>query len=110
MTEFIIAEKKDKIGVVTLNRPDAMNALCAGLIVELAEALDAFEADDDICVMINGSDAPHEFTLRGDRRWCRVIDTAGDPPDDIQPPGKEVALAGEGIRLEPRSVVVLVAR
>ncbi|MBT5108938.1 MAG: enoyl-CoA hydratase, partial [Rhodospirillaceae bacterium] len=57
MTEFIIAEKKDKIGVVTLNRPDAMNALCAGLIVELAQALDAFEADDDICVIvITGSD------------------------------------------------------
>ena len=57
MTEFIIAEKKDKIGVVTLNRPDVMNALCAGLIVELAQALDDFEADDDICVIvITGSD------------------------------------------------------
>jgi enoyl-CoA hydratase len=56
-TEFIIVEKKDQIGVITLNRPEAMNALCAGLIVELAAALDDFEADDAISVIvITGSD------------------------------------------------------
>ncbi|MFT6579928.1 MAG: enoyl-CoA hydratase [Alphaproteobacteria bacterium] len=56
-TEFIIVEKKDQIGVITLNRPEAMNALCAGLIVELASALDDFEADDAISVIvITGSD------------------------------------------------------
>jgi enoyl-CoA hydratase len=56
-TEFIIVEKKDQIGVITLNRPEAMNALCAGLIVELADALDDFETDDAISVIvITGSD------------------------------------------------------
>jgi enoyl-CoA hydratase len=56
-TEFIIVEKKDQIGVITLNRPEAMNALCAGLIEELASALDDFEADDAISVIvITGSD------------------------------------------------------
>jgi len=55
--EYILVEKKDTIGVIILNRPEAMNALCAGLIAELAGALDEFEADDDICVIvITGSD------------------------------------------------------
>jgi enoyl-CoA hydratase len=55
--EFIIAEKIDRVGVITLNRPEALNALCAGLVREVAEAVDGFEADDDIgCLVITGSE------------------------------------------------------
>jgi len=55
--ENIIVETRGPVGVVRLNRPKALNALCAALIVELGEALDAYEADDDIgCIVITGSD------------------------------------------------------
>jgi len=44
------------VGLITLNRPQALNALCAELIRELGTALDAFEADDAIgAVVITGS-------------------------------------------------------
>jgi enoyl-CoA hydratase len=54
---FIIAETRGKVGLVTLNRPQQLNALCDALIDELGEALTAFEADDGIgCIVITGSE------------------------------------------------------
>jgi len=55
--EHILTEKKDAVGIITLNRPKALNALCAGLIEELGRALDDMEADDDIgAVVLTGSE------------------------------------------------------
>jgi enoyl-CoA hydratase len=55
--ENILVETKGAVGIVTLNRPKALNALCVALVTELGQALDAFEADDAIgCVVITGSD------------------------------------------------------
>jgi len=53
----ILAETRGPVGLITLNRPQALNALCAALIAELGQALDGFEADDAIgAVVITGSD------------------------------------------------------
>lgn len=55
--ENIIVETKDRVGLITLNRPDALNALNSALIGELGQALDGFEADAAIgCVVITGSE------------------------------------------------------
>ena len=55
--ETIIAETRGRVGIITLNRPAALNALNSPLIAELTAALDAFEADDAIgCIVITGSD------------------------------------------------------
>ncbi len=55
--ENIIVETQDNVGLITLNRPKALNALCVALINELARALDAFEADDAIgCIVLTGSE------------------------------------------------------
>jgi enoyl-CoA hydratase len=53
----ILADNEgDGVGVITLNRPEALNALCYELIGELNSALDAFEADDSInCIVLTGS-------------------------------------------------------
>lgn len=52
----IMVETKGKVGLVTLNRPNALNALNGALIGEMSQALDAFEADDAIgCIVITGS-------------------------------------------------------
>jgi enoyl-CoA hydratase len=53
----IAVETRGRIGVVRLNRPQALNALNASLISELSAAVDAFEADGSIgCILITGSD------------------------------------------------------
>ena len=55
--ENILVETKGAVGIVTLNRPKALNALCAALVAEMGQALDAFEADDGIgCVVVTGSE------------------------------------------------------
>ena len=55
--EHIIAEDRGRVGLITLNRPAALNALNAALIAELSQALDAFEADDGIgCIVLTGSE------------------------------------------------------
>ncbi|NQV43973.1 MAG: enoyl-CoA hydratase [Rhodospirillales bacterium] len=56
MYETIIAEIRDVVGLITLNRPDALNALNGQLISEMGRALVAFEADDAIgAIVITGS-------------------------------------------------------
>jgi len=53
----IIAETKGRVGIVRLNRPQALNALNKALMIELVQAIDAYEADDNIgCLLITGSD------------------------------------------------------
>jgi enoyl-CoA hydratase len=55
--ENILVETRGQIGLITLNRPKALNALNAALMQELTRALDAFEADDAIgCMIITGSE------------------------------------------------------
>jgi enoyl-CoA hydratase len=55
--EFILSEKKERVGLVTLNRPKQLNALNAKLMQELAQALYAFDADDGIgCIVVTGSE------------------------------------------------------
>ena len=53
----IIVETRGNIGLVTLNRPAALNALNAALVSEMSRAIDAFEEDDKIgCIVITGSE------------------------------------------------------
>ena len=55
--EHILVETRDSVGLITLNRPKAMNALCADLAREIAEAVDAYEADDNIgALVVTGSE------------------------------------------------------
>jgi enoyl-CoA hydratase len=55
--ENIIVETKGRVGVIRLNRPNALNALNRALIAELTLAIDAFEADSNIgCMLITGSE------------------------------------------------------
>ena len=55
--EMIIAEKRGRVGLITLNRPKAMNALNDQVMDEIGQALDGFEADDGIgAIVITGSE------------------------------------------------------
>ncbi len=52
----IIVETHEAVGLIRLNRPDALNALCQELTEEMGEALDTFEADEKVgAVVITGS-------------------------------------------------------
>jgi len=55
--ELIKCEKKDRVGLVTLNRPKQMNALNPQLMQELGRALQDFDADEGIgAIVITGNE------------------------------------------------------
>ena len=53
----LIVETRGKVGIIRLNRPQALNALNAALMTELSGAIDGFEIDPLVsCMVITGSD------------------------------------------------------
>jgi len=50
--DMIKSEIVDRVALVRLDRPSALNALCAALVSELAQTLDALEADDEVAAII----------------------------------------------------------
>jgi len=56
-SETVLVETRGRVGLIRLNRPQALNALNSALIRDLARAVDRFEADANIgCMVITGSD------------------------------------------------------
>jgi len=54
--ETLLTEVDGAIAIITLNRPEAMNAFNNALMDELTQALDRFDQDDDIgCIILTGS-------------------------------------------------------
>lgn len=55
--DLIKTEVRGKVGLITLNRPKALNALCNGLINDIVHAATAFDHDDNIgAIVITGSE------------------------------------------------------
>ena len=55
--QHILAETRGRVGLITLNRPKALNALSSEMMREIGEALAAFERDDAIgAMLLTGSD------------------------------------------------------
>ena len=55
--ETIITSRDERVALITLNRPKALNALNDQLMDELGHALQSFDADDEIaCIVITGSE------------------------------------------------------
>ncbi len=64
--DILLYEKHDKVVVITLNRPERMNALSTELFERLAEAWEKFAADDDAWVAV--------VTGTGDKAFCAGAD------------------------------------
>ena len=55
--ETILTEQRGRVALITLNRPQALNALSLQVMRELGDALTAFDADAGIgCIVITGSE------------------------------------------------------
>jgi len=54
--ETIITERRDRVLLVTLNRPQALNALNSQVLADLLDAMRAFDGDQDLgCAVVTGS-------------------------------------------------------
>ena len=55
--ETLKVSKEGAVGILTLNRPEAMNALNTKMVTELIQALEGFEVDEEVrCLVIAGSE------------------------------------------------------
>ena len=55
--QHVLVEKRGKVGLVTLNRPKALNALCNDLMSELSIALKELENDSSVgAIVLTGSE------------------------------------------------------
>jgi 2-(1,2-epoxy-1,2-dihydrophenyl)acetyl-CoA isomerase len=64
--EFILAERRDGVAVITLNRPDKLNALSFSLMGEVDRALTEYERDDAVGAVV--------LTGAGDRAFSAGAD------------------------------------
>ena len=76
----IIVDVEDQIATIRLNRPDALNALNAELLSELADAVSAADANDKIrCLILTGSEkafaAGADITEMADLSFVDVFST-----------------------------------
>jgi enoyl-CoA hydratase len=74
----VICQRMGRCGVVTLNRPKALNALTLNMVRLIAAALDAWETDPEIsCVAIRGA-GERAFCAGGDIKRLCELGKAGD--------------------------------
>src|SRR3989475_9375669 len=82
--QYILVDRDERVGIVTLNRPKELNALNFHLVGELADALEAFDNDEEIrCIVITGA---------GDRAFAAGADIkemSGKSPIDMMRGGFE---------------------
>ena len=62
----ILAERVEKVAIITMNRPEKLNALSYELACELEEELTKIENDDEVRVVILTGAGPRAFSAGGD--------------------------------------------
>src|SRR4051812_52077 len=77
--EHILVDREDGVGILTLNRPEVLNAMNRALMAELTGAMKALDADDSVgCIVITGS-GDRAFSAGGDIHEQREDDRIYTP-------------------------------
>lgn len=102
--ELVLIERHDAVALVTLNRPEAMNALSNGLRRAIVDAFTALGADDGVRAIV--------LTGAGPRAFCAGLDlkelgSAGGL-NAVAPDGAEPADASGAIERCPKPVIAAV--
>ncbi|NLY59502.1 MAG: enoyl-CoA hydratase [Gammaproteobacteria bacterium] len=88
--ETILIETRERVGLITLNRPQALNALNTQVLDELNQALDQFENDPNIgCVVLTGSSKA--FAAGADIKQMVDLQYPGVFMDDFFSPADRIA-------------------
>jgi enoyl-CoA hydratase/carnithine racemase len=74
MAQFIISEVRGKVGVITLNRPEVLNAWHAAMRAELVEAFEAMEADEAVRAVILTGAGDRAFGAGQDLNETKTFD------------------------------------
>lgn len=89
--ETILVDKRDSVGLITLNRPKALNALNQQVIAELERALTQFDADEEVgAVILTGSEKA--FAAGADIKEMAEKDFAAAYNSDFIGPWQSIAM------------------
>ena len=90
--EFVLFNKEDGIGTITLNRPDSLNALGGGMRQEILSALETAVADSEVKVIVI-TGAGKAFCAGGDvKEFVSGVRPEADLPMDQRPTRDKVVL------------------
>lgn len=73
--ETILYEQKNHVAVVTLNRPDAMNAFNYDMLLELGQVADAIRINPDIRLVIFSAAGGRAFSVGADLKERKTLTT-----------------------------------
>ncbi|MCW2620420.1 MAG: Enoyl-CoA hydratase/isomerase [Frankiales bacterium] len=93
MSDTVLVERQDATAIITLNRPEAMNALNVDALVGLGEALQAADADPAVRAIV--------LTASGERAFCVGMDLKAfgrDPEAFSTPQPAFQAFMRDGLR------------
>ena len=94
--ETILVESRGPVGLITLNRPKAMNALNAQLVAELTQALTTFDQDADTAVIVlTGSE--RAFAAGADIKEMEGKDFITALREDFIAPWQQVATCSKPV-------------
>ncbi len=104
--ETIIVEVEDHVAKITLNRPDALNALNSQLLSELVDALQDAQGNDKVrCIVLTGSEkafaAGADIKMMAEKSFVEVFsgDLFGPEADAIMRVRKPIIAAVSGYAL-----------
>jgi crotonobetainyl-CoA hydratase len=104
MERLALVDRRDHVGVITLNRPEARNAINQAITVAIADAIEELDADDAIWVLV--------ITGAGDKSFCAGQDLkeviAGGAPNADHPPRDLGGFAGITSRRFAKPVIAAV--
>jgi enoyl-CoA hydratase/carnithine racemase len=66
MEQPILVERRGRVGLITLNRPEKLNALSSALVNQLERALQELDADDDVGAIVITGAGERAFSAGGD--------------------------------------------
>ncbi|MGH2735864.1 MAG: enoyl-CoA hydratase/isomerase family protein, partial [Actinomycetota bacterium] len=100
MTGLISLERDDRIAVVSLNRPQAHNALSGAMADELAETMRSLARDDDVWAVLLRANGDKAFCVGADLKERSSFDL-----DDYHTNRKQIRGHFETIRVIPQPTI-----
>ena len=82
MTEEVLFNQEGQLGLITLNRPSALNALTLPMLIELQKQLEIWKEDNNIHAVVLRAAPGNAFCAGGDVRW--LYSGRGDINEQMQ--------------------------
>ena len=85
--ELLVLERRDNVGVISLNRPEVLNALSRQLSQEIDTAVSELEADEDVRAVVFTGTGERAFSAGADiHEMARNAEAADPPPPEPRRP------------------------